>query len=295
MFRFLTTFLGEDYQFEYTEETDAPYVFCSCFGNSVTKYSGVRIFICGENVYPDFNLHDYAVTFFPITFGQRYLQLPLIRFYEQAYQSLLREKAYTKEHIEGKKFCSYVMSNTKNSAPIREELFHQLSTYQQVDSGGRWNNNVGGPVEDKIAFQSGYKFVIACENSSTPGYLTEKFADAALSGAIPIYWGDPEVTRFINPDSFINVNDYDSLESLVQRVAALDRDDAAYLQMLNTPYFIDRQEPEIFQEETIKNFFRNIFEAPPQPVRNTSRWGQKYEKRLHRAIHKPWSQLFAKK
>ena len=37
------------------------------------------------------------------------------------------------------------------------------------------------------------KFVLAFENSSSPGYCTEKLFHAKVAGAIPIYWGDPLV------------------------------------------------------------------------------------------------------
>ena len=86
------------------------------------------------------------------------------------------------------------MSNTKNSALERISLFEQINNYKPVASGGKWNNTVGGPVADKIAFQSKYKFVLALENASHPGYLTEKFAQAAQSNAVPIYTGETQVS-----------------------------------------------------------------------------------------------------
>ena len=100
------------------------------------------------------------------------------------------------------------MSNTKNSAPERTEIVEALERYKQVDCGGKWRNNVGGPVEDKIEFQRSRKFVIAFENYSHPGYLTEKFAQAAQYNAIPIYWGDSTVAEQLNPASSINVHDF---------------------------------------------------------------------------------------
>ena len=97
-------------------------------------------------------------------------------------------------------------------------------------------NNVGGPVEDKLAFQSEYKFCIAFENSVGEGYTTEKLVEAMMSGSIPVYWGDPSVAVEFNPGSFINVSDFGSLEEVVQEVVRLDNDDEAYLEMLNRPW-----------------------------------------------------------
>ena len=53
---------------------DADYVVCDVFGDTpfeYCKYPQVRIFECGENVTPDFNLVDYAVCRYPIQFGDR--------------------------------------------------------------------------------------------------------------------------------------------------------------------------------------------------------------------------------
>ena len=65
-------------------------------------------------------------------------------------------------------------------------MFEALSWYQQVSSGGRYKNNIGGPVDDKLKFQRKHKFVIAFENTATPGYTTEKIIGAFAAGAVPI-------------------------------------------------------------------------------------------------------------
>lgn len=57
----------------------------------------------------------------------------------------------------------------------------------------------------KRAFLSRYKFTVAFENSSAPGYHTEKILDPMLVGSIPIYWGDREIESVFNPASFIHV------------------------------------------------------------------------------------------
>ena len=154
------------------------------------------------------------------------------------------------------------MSNTKNSAPERVQLVDALNTHKPVALGGKWRNNVYGPVADKIAFQSTYKFVLAVENYSAPGYLTEKFAQAAQSNAIPIYWGDPTITQYINPKSFINCHDFKSMEALVARIRELDQDDEAYRAMLSEPWFINREEPPEWRDATFANFLGNILTSP---------------------------------
>ena len=276
--------LADNYEFEITSDYNADYVIHSCMGYEVLKYSGIPIFVCGECVSPNFNISDYALAFDRMQFGDRNHWFPLIKLYTDAYEVLKSPRTPAEEIIKQKSdFCAYVMSNTKNSAPIRIEIFKRLNRYKKVSSGGRWRNNVGGPVADKLSFQSQHKFAIAFENNSHPGYLTEKFAEAAQAGAIPIYWGDPEIGNYFNSKAFINCHDYPTLDEAVSRVIEIDQDEALYRQMLAEPWFPNNTEPKILREDSIKSFLKNIFDQPLEEAyrRNRSRWGMKYEKSLH--------------
>ena len=186
------------------------------------------------------------------------------------------------------------MSNTTDSDDARTRIFDMLSEYKQVHSGGRWRNNVGGRVPDKLAFKSKHKFVIAFENCSHPGYLTEKFADAAASNAIPIYWGDPDIGTLLNPKAFVNCHDFQTLEEAVERVKELDQNDDLYRQMLAEPWFINGVEPECLRDETFVDFLSNIFDQEPEKAfrRNRGRWGLKKEKELYNMCHRPHVQMF---
>jgi hypothetical protein len=286
-------FITERYSVQYTKNYDADYVFHSCLGCDVLKYSGIRIFATGENISPDFNISDYALAFDPIQFGDRYLRLPLLKLFPEAYASLCAPRSDAKQILKIKTgFCAYVMSNTKNSALERIQIFDALSTYKPVASGGKWRNNVGGPVVDKIAFQSAYKFVLAIENDSSPGYLTEKFAQAAQSNAVPIYWGDPTICEQINPKAFINCHDFENTDALIEHVRRMDQDDEAYAAMLNQPWFKKSTEPMEWSDETYIKFLCNILDQPYAKAfrRNRSRWGQKYEKRYFDMAFRPFRQ-----
>jgi hypothetical protein len=181
------------------------------------------------------------------------------------------------------------MSNTTNSADERSQIFELLSKYKTVNSGGRWRNNVGGSIPDKIAFQSKHKFVIAFENCSHPGYLTEKFADAAASNAIPIYWGDPDITSTFNSKSFINCHDFQTFEDVVDRVREIDTDDKLYHEILSEPWFINETEPECLSDSHFSDFISNIFDQPHDVAyrRNLGRWGIKKERQLYEMWAKP--------
>jgi len=289
LFNGILEFVDGLYDIRIVESRDAGFVLHST-GYEVLKYSGVRIFATGENLSPNFNISDYSICFDKLQFGDRHLWLPLIKLYHDSYRALTQPRSSAEEIARNKSgFCSYVMSNTSNSADERTRIFDLLSQYKRVDSGGSWNNNVGGRVADKIAFQSNYRFVIAFENSSRAGYLTEKFADAAASNAVPIYWGDPEIGQLINPKAFINCHEFDCLEEVIEAVKEIDNDEERYLQMLSEPWFVAGQEPEALQDASIARFLCNIFDQEPANAirRNTSRWGIKTEKQLFMMNFKP--------
>lgn len=283
-------FVRDLYDIELTNATDADYVIHSCMGYDVLKYTGVRIFVSGEMVSPDFNISDYALAFDQMNLGDRNLWLPLIRLYSKSYDYLCQPRedpAKLKEKKTG--FCAYVMSNTKNSAPERVEIFDKLNAYKTVSSGGRWRNNTSGPVKDKLAFQRSHKFVIAFENHSHPGYLTEKFAEAASAGAIPIYWGDPTIAEYFNPRAFINCHDYPHFDAVAAHVAEVDQNEDMYASYMTAPWFRNGIERPALRKATIVEFLQNIFDPPVEQAyrRNRSRWGQKYEAQLARMWDQP--------
>lgn len=57
---------------------DADYIICDVFDPKYDycKYPQIRIFECGENYVPDFNLIDYAVCRYPVSFGDRCFYQP---------------------------------------------------------------------------------------------------------------------------------------------------------------------------------------------------------------------------
>ena len=266
---------------------DADYVFFSANGESHWSVPDrcVKIFHTGENMTPDFNACDYAIGFDRMDFGDRYIRFPLYLFYDRS----LLDKMLSKHELpedwdlaaEKPDFCSFVVSNPLN--PYRNEAFRKLGEYRKVDSGGRYLNNVGGPVADKLAFESRHKFSLCFENGSHPGYTTEKLVEALAARTVPIYWGDPDVGKVFNPKAFVNVADYGSLDGALARVQELDRDDSLYLSMLREPAFLPGT-PSIDEEMSrLEAWLLPIFSVPLESAwrRNREFFGRRYvESRL---------------
>ena len=293
---FLINILRKRFDVEISDRPD--YVFCSVKSENLFKYNCVRIFYTAENLVPDFNLYDYGIGFHYIEFEDRYIRFPLylvdgfIAYKGDDYASDVQLALHKHENAKRKfslksDFCSFVYPNSK-AAQCRERVFDALSEYKLVSSGGRYRNNIGGPVDNKLEFQTRHKFVIAFENTSTSGYTTEKIIGAFAAGAVPIYWGNPNITREFNSGSFINCHEYgltekgepEAIEKIVEEVKRLDNDDDAYYQMLETPAFTENNNINKQQHE-LEEFLFNIFSQDDAMAfrRNRFYWGERYERK----------------
>lgn len=266
---------------------DPEYVFCSFFGNEHLKYKNcIKILYMGENLVPDFNLYDYAMGFHYIDFEDRYLRLPHYALYGEHFDLFYKKHTYSDEYyLQKKGFCNCVISNPF-ACKERDAMYEALCRYREVDCGGRYHNNVGGPVADKIAFEKKYRFTMAFENSSTKGYATEKILEAFAGDTIPIYWGDPTIARQFDPASFINCHDYINFEKAVEKVRAINENDELFLDMIKTPAVNEKSlASKYMKADYADGFLRNIFDQKHRAAfrRNMVYVGNDYQKKAHTA------------
>ena len=293
---FIINALRESFDVVVTDNPD--YLIYSVNSKDYLNYNCIRIFYTAENVIPDFNICDYAIGFHYISFEDRYFRYPLYLVdtfnaykgddYGADLNRAINKHDYVEENFNNKTdFCSFVYSNS-NAVPCRQKMFEELSKYKKVDSGGRYLNNIGGIIEDKYKFQKSHKFVIAFENTSSPGYTTEKLVHAFSAGAIPIYWGDPKITEVFNENAFINCNSYgldnegdsNAIESIINRVIELDSNDNLYKQVLGCEAFLKNYSIET-EKLKFKDFLKHIFDQTYKSAfrRNRYLWGERYERK----------------
>ena len=252
----LYKYLNQYFELELSDTPDL--IIYSCYGTEFLKYSCPRIFYTAENIRPNFRFCDFAVSF-DYNNNQNHFRLPLYCVYFT--NEVLTKKRNLKAVLDKKMdFCSFVVSNAKESEE-RINFFHELSKYKQVASGGKYANNVGGPVANKRDFIGKYLFNIAFENSSHPGYTTEKIAEPWLEGCIPIYWGDPEITRDINPDCFINMHDYASFDAAIAHIKEVDASPELQTKYLSAPFFRNNEVPEYLKDEVIAKKLKHFIDS----------------------------------
>ncbi len=290
---FIMDALRRNFKVEISDDPD--FVFCSIFGRKYLKYDCARIYYTGENIVPDFNLVDYGMGFGEITFYDRYLRLPHYVLYPRACELALEKPSLTDEKLLERKFCDYVISNAV-SCEERGQMIEKLDAYKKLDSGGRYHNNVGGPVADKIEFAKGYKFSIAFENSPSRGYTTEKIMESFASSSVPIYWGNPDIANEFNPDSFINCHDFRDFDEAVEYIKRIDNDDELYLKMAKAPIVREGSlAAKCLEKDYVAAFLYDVCSQDPDKAirRNRIYQGKYYEdeakfhQRIDRVLYTP--------
>lgn len=294
---FIVDILKKKYKVVISEQPD--YLFYSDSSKDYLKHDCIRIYYTPENLVPDFNICDYGISYQYIDYEDRYIRYPIylvdsfIAYENDNYVSELqmaREKHLNNQNLLDykKEFCSFVYSNSE-AVKCREDFFDFLSSYKLVNSGGRYKNNVGGPVDSKLSFQETHKFSIAFENTSSPGYTTEKIVHAFAAKTIPIYWGDPNISNVFNSKAFINCHEYGvtalgdntkAFEKILDRIITIDNDDSLFMEMINQPTFNNKYEIEN-EKNNFESFLFNIFDQPVEKAyrRNRFYWGERYERK----------------
>lgn len=153
----------------------------------------------------------------------------------------LKETRRPVANLPKKYCCSYAYSN-----PIaeRELLFRAMRTleptcYSFGRSAPTADNPFAAPAgkrSNNATFFAEFGYNVAMENAIIPGYLTEKIGFAFSSGSVPIYWGDTAtVTRFFNPEAFLNVLDYKNIVTAAQTAVNIWRDPQKFQKFLDAP------------------------------------------------------------
>src|SRR5260370_4607320 len=202
-------------EFEFIESDQPDFVIFGPYGSDIPKGAFTRIGYYCENMKPDTTVCDWA-------FGTRYEEeinhprYVRIQWHGFDPNSLIKSRTNIDEVIKQKtRFCNFVYSNP---SAFREKFCAALSKYKPVDAPGKSMNNMpsiestngheGDIWQRKRAFISQYKFTIAFENSSYPGYHTEKILDPMGVNSLPIYWGNPHIDRHFNHHSFVNAHEH---------------------------------------------------------------------------------------
>jgi hypothetical protein len=116
-----------------------------------------------------------------------------------------------------------------------------------------------GPIPSKKEVLKKYRFAICFENSSFSGWITERIFSCFLTGCVPVYLGDPNITKRIPQDAFIDMRQFESYSRLYDYLRNMtDKEYLKYIDAIKD--FIDSEKnfsftAEYFAETIIKEIF----------------------------------------
>lgn len=265
--------LGQFYEIDSSGSPDLLLV--GDFGETLVRSPKTKlIYYTGENLRPDFSQVDFAITFDRLDDARHYrLPLYIVEYYARwaefkvipSWDFIIQPRMDAAKALRSKaKFCNFIVSNP--NCEFRDDFFRALCHFKKVDSVGAHLNNMNWNLPKdpavffgaKLEFQKHYKFSIAFENSSYPGYLTEKIMDPFLVGSIPIYWGDPLAHLDFNPKSFINAASFKTTDELISWIAKVDQHDELFLRYLSEPPLHNNQMTGPWDLKNLFEFFERI-------------------------------------
>ncbi len=243
----------------------------------VPKGNFVKIFYGAEHTKPNMRECDWAFsTYFEEEINNsRYMRIPLVLSNDYQLKNLgvpSLKKPINFKGIKKKKtkFCNFIYSQ---EILERNNFFKTLNKYKRVDSPGRCMTNMP-PIKgknakesrisynwvlDKLDFLEEYKFTIAFENFSKPGWVTEKLTHPMLVNSIPIYIGSKDISKEFNTKSFINYSDFKNMKEFIDYIIKVDNDDKLYEKILSEPWYKDNKLPRDWDIDRIKKQFKEIF------------------------------------
>ena len=195
----------------------------------------------GENYVP--NDSRYTAILGGTTKYDNCVKMPQILSYMYCNDLLTKfAKPVSQTRIPTKLACS-IISNP--NASVRNTFIQRLEDRGiHVDHGGRYKNNMGGTISGQYnspevaSFFADHKFAITMENSYDEYYITEKICHGLRAGVIPIYWGTPHVSEYINSERILQLHDEsdEAMDALIDRMISMS--DEEYLEIVNKPILV---------------------------------------------------------
>ncbi len=256
--------------FDFEESSNPDFIIFGPYGNEIPPNGNyVRVAYYCENIQPDLSICEWAFGV-PREEEIKDSKYKRIQWHGVSPQTLVKTPDWDiTSTVDSKvKFCNFLYSH---KVKYREDFFKELSKYKKVDAPGKSMNNMasidtlykGDIWERKRQFLQPYKFTIAFENYSYPGYQTEKLYDAMTMNSLPVYCGDPFIADIFNTNSFINAFEilnpnYSDFVQKMERAVQMSFVDIRPQFYIGLNHRINRKIKKIGRELKMKIEFKNL-------------------------------------
>jgi len=118
----------------------------------------------------------------------------------------------------------------EKDSPVKNRLVSMIASHKKEAVGHKLRHSIynhfsgvidtfgtitGNRLIDKGTGLRDFRYSFAIENCIQDGYFTEKILDCFATKTIPVYWGTRSITEFFNPDGIIFIDDFKSVESVI--------------------------------------------------------------------------------
>ncbi len=229
-------------------EDDSDILVESVFGDSILsnkKWKNTYLYSC--EAYLRSNAAEYDIILSGQATGQpkNNIACPCYRLFMHTIPPLPEQPTQSSGIPVPKKDVICIISNP--TGEVRNTFLNELDKHFRVDYGGKYKNNIGGPVKHAFGSQefadfiSEYKFVICMENNKQDAYITEKIFHGIRANTIPVYWGGTDVEKYINPNRFIHLKTTEDIPRIIGEMKQLAADKSAWQQMVAQPWEMPNQ------------------------------------------------------
>ncbi|PIA46286.1 hypothetical protein AQUCO_01500060v1 [Aquilegia coerulea] len=119
---------------------------------------------------------------------------------------------------------------------FRLQALEKLEKHVKIDSYGGCHRNRAGNV-DKVETLKRYKFSLSFENSNEEDYITEKFFQSLVAGAVPVFVGAPNVMDFApSPAAVLHIKELSDVSSVAKTMKYLAENPVAYNKSISWKY-----------------------------------------------------------
>ncbi len=123
--------------------------------------------------------------------------------------------------LDKQKMCSLIASAKRDTEG--HKLRHQVvdwvrNAQQDVEVMGQGYTG----FDQKAEGLAPYRYSVVIENTREKNYFSEKLVDAVLCNTVPIYWGCPNLERFMDPTGIIQCRSEAEIRRAIQSISAAD-------------------------------------------------------------------------
>lgn len=215
-------------------------------------------FVIGYTDLPEYNVKNTNVSLSFYNDNENNLYYPVWQIESGKKKSFPRMKDHTKKDL----FCSFV--ENEDSKKRDETYLYICTNYKSIISCGEKWSNAGYVVDDFrckdiIDWHERVKFNLCFEPVQTSGdlsYISQRIINAYDYGVVPIYWGCENITKWFNPESFINCNGL-SNEEILNKIIEINNNEELYSHMLYSRPFNIIVDWKQYSEEKLIRFLKS--------------------------------------